>query len=904
MRNEKRWYQMPVKQVFEDLQTSGSGLSTVQAESRLKEYGYNELEIRKRGPIIRFLAQFNNGLLYVLMAAAVLTAVLGHFIDMYVIIGVVLATVIIGFIQEGKAEASLEALKGMLVPECIAIRDSEKRIIRTRELVPGDVVLLESGDRVPADLRLFSVRQLSVDEATLTGESKPVTKDTEPLEKPNLTPGEQRCMVFSGTFVTKGRAEGVVAETGIRTEMGRIAGMMIETKRVVPPIVKKISHFTKFIIIACVGLGLINLGIGLAFGYDVGYMLLATAGVIVALIPEGLPAAIITAFAVGSMAMARRNALIRRLPAAETLGATTVICSDKTGTLTKNEMTVVRIYAGGRLYKLTGVGYEPKGDFFHNNDLHSPMEDETLVKTLTAGFLCNNSELVRGEKGFGIKGDPTEGALIVSAAKAGITTEVPELDEIPFESENQYMATLHRGEDKNVIYVKGSPERVLSMCSRQRIAAGPVPLNSESIMKHVHQMAHVALRVLMMAYKEVPTDKVSLDSADIKELTFLGIQGMIDPPRQESIDAIKKSKQAGIKPVMITGDHAATARAIATQLGIGEDSDEVLTGEQISAMSDDELYEAVEGVSVYARTAPEHKYRITQQLQRRGHIVAMTGDGVNDAPALKAADIGIAMGITGTEVSKEAADMVLTDDNFASIVAAVEEGRHVFNNIWKVILYLLPTNGGQGLVIVTAILLSPFIDVFAERLPMEPVQILWVNLVVAIGFGIPLIWEPKGKGLLDRPPRSPDEKLHNPLFIRRVVLVSVMSAAAAAGMFLVYVERMGDSDLLLSQAQTVAFTTLIFFQLFYLFTARAIFKSAFIFSPFGNRLLLLGVAVTVGLQLLIVYSESLFGTSPLRTVAFPALWWGPIVGVSFLGFLIVELEKLIERRTGRDKFGE
>jgi len=904
VRNEKRWYQMPVKQVFEDLQTSGSGLSTVQAESRLKEYGYNELEIRKRGPIIRFLAQFNNGLLYVLMAAAVLTAVLGHFIDMYVIIGVVLATVIIGFIQEGKAEASLEALKGMLVPECIAIRDSEKRIIRTRELVPGDVVLLESGDRVPADLRLFSVRQLSVDEATLTGESKPVTKDTEPLEKPNLTPGEQRCMVFSGTFVTKGRAEGVVAETGIRTEMGRIAGMMIETKRVVPPIVKKISHFTKFIIIACVGLGLINLGIGLAFGYDVGYMLLATAGVIVALIPEGLPAAIITAFAVGSMAMARRNALIRRLPAAETLGATTVICSDKTGTLTKNEMTVVRIYAGGRLYKLTGVGYEPKGDFFHNNDLHSPMEDETLVKTLTAGFLCNNSELVRGEKGFGIKGDPTEGALIVSAAKAGITTEVPELDEIPFESENQYMATLHRGEDKNVIYVKGSPERVLSMCSRQRIAAGPVPLNSESIMKHVHQMAHVALRVLMMAYKEVPTDKVSLDSADIKELTFLGIQGMIDPPRQESIDAIKKSKQAGIKPVMITGDHAATARAIATQLGIGEDSDEVLTGEQISAMSDDELYEAVEGVSVYARTAPEHKYRITQQLQRRGHIVAMTGDGVNDAPALKAADIGIAMGITGTEVSKEAADMVLTDDNFASIVAAVEEGRHVFNNIWKVILYLLPTNGGQGLVIVTAILLSPFIDVFAERLPMEPVQILWVNLVVAIGFGIPLIWEPKGKGLLDRPPRSPDEKLHNPLFIRRVVLVSVMSAAAAAGMFLVYVERMGDSDLLLSQAQTVAFTTLIFFQLFYLFTARAIFKSAFIFSPFGNRLLLLGVAVTVGLQLLIVYSESLFGTSPLRTVAFPALWWGPIVGVSFLGFLIVELEKLIERRTGRDKFGE
>jgi len=407
-----------------------------------------------------------------------------------------------------------------------------------------------------------------------------------------------------------------------------------------------------------------------------------------------------------------------------------------------------------------------------------------------------------------------------------------------------------------------------------------------------------------MAYTEVPKSKTSLDASDLKDMTFLGLQGMIDPPRQESIDAIKKCQNAGIKPVMITGDHAATARAVAKQLGIGGINDEVLTGEQLSSMSDEELYEAVEQVSIYARTAPEHKYRITRQLQRRGHIVAMTGDGVNDAPALKAADIGIAMGITGTEVSKEAADMVLTDDNFASIVSAVEEGRHVFNNIWKVILYLLPTNVGQGLVVISAILLSPFIPVFADRLPMEPVQILWVNLVVAIGFGIPLIWEPKEDGLLDRPPRNPDEKLYNPLFIRRVGLVSLISVVSVVGMFLLYVNTMGKSNQHLLQAQTVAFTTLITVQLFYLFTARAIFRSVFTFNPFTNRFLLLGSAVTIGLQLLIIYSKPLFGVSPLRTLPFPLYWWVPIIMVSMGGLLLVELEKLMERLTGRDAFGE
>ncbi len=905
MENGKSWYQLPIEQVFNTLETSSDGLSSAEAGKRLQAYGYNELKERKRGPVVRFLSQFNNPLLYVLMAAAVLTTVLGQYIDTYVIVGVILATAIIGFIQEGKAEASLEALKSMMVPECVAVRDGAKQTVPTRELVPGDVVVLEEGDRVPADLRVFSVTRFYVNEAALTGESKPVEKHTDPLSQSNLPPGDQRSMAFSGSFGTRGRAEGVVVATGTNTEMGKIAGMMTEAKSIAPPIVRKIGDFTKFILAACIGGGVIILVLGILLGYELGFMLLATAGILVALIPEGLPAALITAFAVGSMAMARRNALIRRLPAAETLGATTVICSDKTGTLTRNEMTVVRIYSGGKLYSITGVGYEPKGEFLVNDEPLSPAEDEALRRTLAAGLLCNNAEWAEDETGgHDVRGDPTEMALLISAAKAGVDLQLQRLDEIPFESENQYMATLHETEEGNELYVKGSPERVLQMCSDQFTGTQTEPLDRDTVLGFARDMANDALRVLAMAYKRYEKDKVSLDTSDIEGLTFLGLQGMIDPPRQEAIDAVAQSSKAGIKSVMITGDHVATARAVAEQLGIPAGEEEVLTGEQLGGMTDQELYEVVGKVSVYARTAPEDKYRITQQLQKRGHIVAMTGDGVNDAPALKAADIGVAMGITGTEVSKDASHMVLMDDNFASIVAAVEEGRHIFNNIWKLILYLLPTNGGQGLVLIGAILLSPWILVFADRLPMEPVMVLWVNLVVAIGYGIPLIWEPKDRGLLDRPPRDPEEKLYNPLFLRRVGIVSIMSATSAGAMFLLFVQSVGSSDEFLAQAQTVAFTTLIFVQFFYLFTARKIYRSVFTFNPLGNRVLLVGASITVGLQLLIVYSETLFGVSPFRTLPFPAIWWLPIIGVSLGGLLVVEITKLLERRVGKDIYKE
>ncbi len=894
---EPSWYQLTTEQVFEALGADQTGLASSEAKIRLEQYGYNELIVKKRGAFVRFMLQFNNALLYVLMVAAIIAALLSKFMDMWVIVGVILATVVIGFIQEGKAEASLEALKKMLVSVCSVIRDGEVKHVATRELVPGDVVQLEGGDRVPADLRFFSVKNLRVDEAALTGESVPEGKNSDAIKRPDLSPGQQYCMGFSGTFVTQGRGRGVVVGTGQRTELGKIAGMMEETKKVAPPITKKLATFTKFIIITCVSFGAINFVLGTLLGYEAGYMLLATAGMIVAMIPEGLAGAVIAAFAVGSIFMARRNALIRRLPAAETLGCTTVICSDKTGTLTKNEMTVVMIHCGGKDCRVSGVGYEPRGEFvLWDKTVGSALECRELGDTLRVGYMCSNAALVEDETGFTIKGDPTEGALIVSAAKAGITEALPRLDEIPFESERQYMATLNKDEVKNVICVKGSPESVLKMCQNQLVDGDAVPLDHDQVINKVEEMAKDALRVLGVAYKFVDGEKTSLDEEDLNGLTFLGLQGMIDTARPEAIEAIKQCKKAGIRTVMITGDHVQTAVAIARQLGIGDGESRAVTGEELQRMSDEDLYEVVGKVSVYARVAPEHKFRIVKQLQKRGHIVAVTGDGVNDAPALKAADIGVAMGITGTEVSKEAADMVLTDDNFASIVAAVEEGRHVFTNIWKVILYLLPTNGGQGLVMIGAVLMSPFISVFALRLPIEPVQILWVNLIMAIGCSIPLIWEPKEKGILDKPPRDPDEKLFNPMFLQKVGIVSLISAVAAFSLFLVFINTVGVSEDNLTQAQTVAFTTLIMVQLIYLFTARSITESAFTFSPFSNKWVLVGAGATLGLQLIIVYSSPLFGISPFRTAPFPPIWWLPIFLVSLLGFLAIELEKFLRRR--------
>jgi magnesium-transporting ATPase (P-type) len=919
-----RYYALSVEEALAELKTTEEGLTPGEVSRRLQAYGPNELELRARGPLARFLLQFHNPLLYVLMVAAVVAFGLGKHLDSWVILAVVLATAIIGFIQEGKAEGAIGALRRMMVPQCRVLRNGEARTTATRDLVPGDVVLLEAGDRVPADLRLIAGKNLALDEALLTGESVPTGKRFEPHDHHGRLPlGDQRNMAFSGTFVARGVGRGVVTATGPRTEMGKISGLITGTQKSTPPILKKIGEFTKAIMIGIFALSAVNFALGLHLGYELGYIFLASVGMVVAMVPEGLPAALIAAFSLGVTAMARRNALIRRLPAVETLGCATVICSDKTGTLTRNEMTVREVFAGGRSYVITGVGYEPRGEFKDEDEnliAWPEKQAPDLFETLRAGYLCNNAVLNQpgaeggggnaansGNGAYGITGDPTEGALVVAALKAGINGRDERLDEIPFDSELQYMAVLVRASSReNIIYVKGSPERVVAMCASQLEDGITTDLAARRIVAEVDNMAADAMRVLGMAQKYVPGHVTSITTDDLTGMVFLGLQGMIDPPREEAAAAVKDCLRAGIRVVMITGDHAHTARVIATQLQIGLGEERTVTGSEIEVMSDDQLYAVTESVSVYARAAPEHKYRIVQQLKRRGHVVAVTGDGVNDAPALSAADIGIAMGITGTQVSKETSDMVLADDNFASIVRAVEEGRHTFNNIWKVILFLLPTNGGQGLAVLGAVLLAPLVPVFALRLPVEPVQILWVNLVMAVACAIPLSHEPKERRILDRPPRDPAAALVNRLFILKVAVVSVVSAGAALTMFLLYVNGAGDhpSGAVLAQAQTVAFTTIVMVQLAYLGTARWVTASAFTMSPFSNRWLLAGASFTLGLQLLIVYSKPLLGFSPFRTLPFPAEWWVYIALAATPGFLAVELEKLVRRRLKSGRLAE
>jgi len=899
--NGNRWYQLSVEKTFKELEADSGGLSSSEAKVRLGKYGYNELKFKKPSVLMRFLRQFASPLVYILLVAVLFTAILGMLMDMAVIAGVIVLNVIIGFFQEGRAEHALEALKKMMVEECTVLRDGEKKVIPTRELVLGDVVLLEGGDKLPADLRLFFAKNAQADEAALTGESTPVTKNIDPISRPDLSPADQKCIAFSGTFITRGSAQGIVVNTGELTEFGKIGKLMRETRKAITPLQKKIADFTKVLVIAILVIGGINFLLGHLFGYGLGYNILGSISLIVAAIPEMLPMIVTGILALAATTMAHRNALIRRLPAAETLGCATVICSDKTGTLTKNAMTVLRIYCGNKSYKVNGVGYEPKGEFIlGNKEINPARESQELVETLRAGYLSNNATLVEDERGYGIRGDPTEAALVVSAAKADITEKFPRLDEIPFEAEQQYMATLHEGKRENTIYVKGSPEKVLRMCQSQLIDGNIEPLRrGGEILGKADEMAGEALRLLGMAYKHVPNDKTSLSAEDMEGLIFLGLQGMIDPPREEAIGAVKNCKTAGIRSVMITGDHPQTAKAIARQLGIGGNRDKVLTGEELSRMSDEELYEVVGKVSVYARVAPEHKLRICKQLQKKGHIVAMTGDGVNDAPALKAADIGIAMGIAGTEVSKEASSMVLTDDNFASIVGAVEEGRHAWNNLEKAILYTLPTNGGQALLVIGAVLLAPFIPLFALRFPLEPVMILWVNLFDSVFLTMPLMMEPKLKGILESPPRDPKKKLANFLLLERVVLIG--GVIAACGFFIYH--HFGSAavsdgvildSLLLTQAQTAAFWAVLMVHFGFVMSARSIFDSAFTFSPFSNKWLLGGIAISIGVRFLPTFVPVV--ADAFRCANFPIEWWPLIILCLFPGFIALELEKLIRKR--------
>ncbi len=898
--SDPRWYQSDISEVFRALETGESGLTPEEAGSRLLKYGYNELITRGRSAFARFIDQFRSPLVWILLIAVLVTTTLSAlhieemWIDSAVIVGVVILNILLGYYQEGKADSALEALKRMAVPECKVVRGGQSRIIPTRELVPGDVVILEGGDKVPADLRLFYARALYADEAALTGESNPVEKDITAIGDSIVGPADQHCIAHTGTFITRGSARGIVVATAENTEFGKIARLMKQTKVTLTPLQRRIADFTRALVIGIIGLGLINFLIGIAFGQDLVYMFLASVAVIVAGMPEMLPMIVTGILAMSATAMAARKVLIRRLPAAETLGCTTVICSDKTGTLTRNEMTVQMLYAGCRQYEVTGSGYDIEGKIVGTDDSGQPADSADLRELLRAGFCCNNASLEKDNGKYRLVGDPTEGALLAAAMKGGITETCPRLDEIPFDSELMYMATLNEVDGRNMIYIKGSSEKILAMCSFQQVEGKAVPLDRQQAMENSALMAGKAMRVLGLACKAVGIDKRSLSPDDMKELVFLGLQGMIDPPRREAIEAVQKCRSAGIRVVMITGDHVLTAEAIARRLGILRDSENgVLSGEQLFQMSDDDLYQAVNRVSVYARVAPEHKLRIAQQLRRRGEVVAMTGDGVNDAPALKAADIGVAMG-SGTEVSKEASSMILTDDNFASIVAAVEEGRHAWKNLEKAILYTLPTNGGQMLLIMGAILLAPFIPLFALRLPLEPIHILWINLADSVFLTLPLLFEPREKGLLQEPPRNPNEKITNKLFFIRVGLVSL--AMAITG-FMIYWQlgynAMANDAVSLNQAQTAVFIGIQLLHVGYLITARSLYNSAFTVNPFSNRWVIAGIAVTLITQLLIIYTP--VGQYLFKTAAFPLQWW-PLVLLALLpGFTVIELEKLIRK---------
>ncbi len=895
----KPWYGLSTQEAFEWLQSKPEGISEETAKARLEEHGFNEIAFKKTPAWVRFLRQFNDPMVIILLITAAVTGILtamgSHMLpDTIVIASVVLLNSILGFVQEGKAEGALDALRNMMVQECLVVREGDQRRLPAKELVPGDVVVLEGGDKIPADVRFFEVSNIHVDESSLTGESIPVQKLTEVMTGEDLVPGDQKNMGFSGTYMTQGTARAMVVATGRKTVFGQIADMVKAAESGMTPLQKKMKEFINVLIIAILAVGGFNFGYGVYLGYDMSYSFLGAVSLVVAAIPEMLPALVTSILALAGTVMATRKALIRKLPAAETLGATSVICSDKTGTLTENRMTVTRVFAGGEIYEVTGVGHDIEGEFKLDGKAHPPQSRPALLSLLKCGFECNNAHL----SGSGGTGDPTELALRISGAKAELVPGVNQrLEEIPFDSSTKYMAVLVEAEGKRIALIKGAPEVVSAMCTTALNAEGEtIPFNADEVLATAKSFATDALRTLGFAAKELPADTSELSVSQLTDLTFVGLQGMIDPPKQSAIEAVAQCKKAGIRTVMITGDHPDTAQAVARQLGI--DAEEVLTGSELNQLSDAQLTEAVGHVSVFARVAPEHKKAIAESLQSTGLVVAMTGDGVNDAPALKAADIGIAMGISGTEVAKESSDMVLADDNFATIVSAVEEGRHAWTNLQKAILYTLPTNAAQALLIMGAIILAAFVPVFSVRFVLEPVQILWINLLDSVLLTMPLMMESKEKNLLDVPPRDASVKIINKMFVQRVVVIGL--AIATPGFWIYYhygsqavINGVLVDPLLLTQAQTAAFWAILMAHFGYVISARSIYNSAFTFNPFSNRWLLGGIAISIAIRFIptiIPEASSLF-----RTAEFPSEWWPIILASFFPSFYAIEIDKFLRK---------
>ncbi len=893
----ERWHAESAESVFESLETAVDGISEEEAANRLARQGPNRLPAPKtHGSVALFFCQFHNVLIYILMAASAVTAMLGHWVDAAVILGVVVINAVIGFVQEGKAEDALNAIRRMLSPNAMVMRDGRQMTIRAEVLVPGDIVMLQSGDKVPADLRLFRVNGLQIQESVLTGESLAVEKTTDPVAQESVI-GDRRCMAYSGTLVTHGQGAGVVVATAAHTEIGRIGTMVSEVEPVTTPLLRQMAQFGRWLTLAILGIAAVTFAFGtLARDYAVTEMFLAAVSLAVAAIPEGLPAIMTITLAIGVQRMARRNAIIRRLPAVETLGAVTVICSDKTGTLTRNEMTVRTIATADKLFELDGTGYDPHGAILLSGRSVHPQEMPLLLQAVRAAVLCNDASLEQKNTEWLVHGDPMEGALLVSGMKAGLDIEAepkqyPRIDLIPFESEHRFMATLHHGHSDNAfIFLKGAPERVLEMCARQRTMAGDRPLDRNYWLTCIEEMAGQGQRVLAIAAKPVSHEKMKLEFSDVEnDLTMLGMFGLIDPPRKEAVEAVKACEGAGISVKMITGDHGATACAIARQLNL-VNADDVLSGQDLELMGEDELRKRVQDIDVYARVNPEHKLLLVRLLQEHGLVVAMTGDGVNDAPALKRADVGIAMGHNGTEAAKEAAEMVLADDNFASITHAVEEGRTVYDNLKKAILFILPTNGGEALIILAAVLFG------FHQLPLTPVQILWVNMVTAVTLALSLAFEPPEQDVMRRPPRDARQPMLTPYLVWRVAFVSLILMAGTFGLFR---WEMGQGASI-EHARTVTANTLVMFEIFYLFNSRYITASIFNWAGLtGSRYVLIAIGVLFVFQLGFTYlapMQSLFGTTEIDF----NIWLRIVVIASSVLFL-VELEKYFVRRMARSR---